>query len=109
MSEVEVLDSALEERTLSIEDWNKEVNEDCVIVDIREEEQTKFGMIPGARNLPATNLSDFYSLPPDEQIYLYCQKGEMSSEVLEVLLDAGYDAYQLRGGYLAYLADLGKE
>ena len=27
-------------------------------------------------------------------------------EVVEVLLDAGYDAYEMQGGYLAYLASL---
>ena len=54
MSEVEVLDSALEERTLSIEDWNKEVT--------RRAWTQNYGIsIQGGDDIAQYNLSVGYS------------------------------------------------
>ena len=93
-------------RQISVEDWKKMDPEQTVLVDVREETQTQFGTIEGALYIPATSLHKLYELPKDKRIVVFCQKGETSHEVVEVLLDAGYDAYEMQGGYLAYLASL---
>ena len=76
------------ERQISVEDWKKMDPEQTVLY------------------IPATSLHKLYELPKDKRIVVFCQKGETSHEVVEVLLDAGYDAYEMQGGYLAYLASL---
>ena len=91
------------ERQISVEDWKKMDPQQTVLVDVREEAQTQFGTIEGALYIPATSLHKLYELPKDKRIVVFCQKGETSHEVVEVLLDAGYD---MQGGYLAYLASL---
>ncbi|MCH5272615.1 MAG: hypothetical protein J1E35_02985 [Lachnospiraceae bacterium] len=39
----------------------------------------------------------------DKNIYLFCQVGENSGEIAELLSDNGYNAYNLTGGYREYL------
>lgn len=90
------------ERTLTTKEFLRE-SEEVIRVDLREENQVQFGSIPGAVHIPATQLQKLYELPKDRKIYLFCQKGELSEEILEVMLEAGYDAYHLQGGYLSYL------
>ena len=96
----------IEERTLSYEQFMKGVSEGGILVDIREEEQTRFGTIPGAVMIPALQPQKLYQLPEDKKIFLYCQKGEISAEIFELMLDGGYDAYQLEGGYGTYLKNM---
>ena len=96
----------MKERTLSYHDFMESVEEGGILVDLRDDGQTQFGGIPGAVRIPATQLWKLYELPEQERIYLYCQKGEISGEILELMADAGYDAYELEGGYLSYLQNM---
>lgn len=96
----------MEEWTLSFQQFMRGVAEGGILIDLREEEQTQFGVIPRAVFIPATQPQKLYQLPKDKKIYLYCQKGEVSAEMLELMRDAGYDAYQLEGGYMTYLKSL---
>ncbi len=61
------------------------------------------GSISGAINIPLDNIHSLYQLPPSRKIFVFCQKGEFSKQVIELLRDAGYDAYNLTGGYAKYL------
>lgn len=97
-------DFSIEERTVSVEEWKQGEWERAVLVDLRDETQTAFGTIPNAVNIPAVRLQGLYDLPLDKKICVFCQKGEISAEIVELLVAAGYDAYHLAGGYLAYLA-----
>lgn len=96
----------MKDGTLSFEQFMRGVAEGGILVDLREEEQTQFGAIPQAVFIPVTQPQKLYQLPKDKKIFLYCQKGEVSTEMLELMRDAGYDAYQLQGGYLTYLQSL---
>ncbi|MCH5251701.1 MAG: rhodanese-like domain-containing protein [Lachnospiraceae bacterium] len=94
------------DRTLSVREFLEGNREETIYVDIREEEHVRFGTIAEAKHIPASRMQELYQLPKDKKIYVFCQKGEISAEIVEVLLDAGYDAYHLEGGYLAYLATI---
>lgn len=74
-----------------------------VIVDLREKRMYDFGTIEGAVNIPLDDIAKLYSLPKDKDIYVFCQAGEISPEIAELLCDAGYNAYDLAGGYREYL------
>lgn len=73
------------------------------LVDIRPNVVYQFGTIPGAVNIPATQMQDLYELPTDKAVYIFCQSGEISGDIAELLCDAGYDAYHIPDGYLGYL------
>jgi rhodanese-related sulfurtransferase len=36
---------------------------------------------------------------------VFCQSGEISEEIVELLSDAGYTAYNLTGGYREYFRE----
>ena len=60
----------IEERTLSYEQFMKGVTKGGILVDIREEEHTRFGTIPGAVTIPALQPQKLYQLPEDKKIFL---------------------------------------
>ena len=73
-----------------------------VIVDIRGEDAFSYGHIPGAVNIPAETL-DKANLSRDKQFVVYCRTGQLSGDAVEQLCAKGYDAYDLEGGYVAWL------
>lgn len=76
------------------------------LVDIRPKEVYQFGTIPGAVNIPATEPQHLYNLPLEKKVYIFCQSGEISGDYVELMCDAGYDAYHLPVGYLGYLKSI---
>ena len=77
-------------------------SEQDVLVDIREKLLYSYGTIPGAINIPLDDIRRLYQLPKDRDIYVFCQAGEISQEIAELLCDAGYNACHLAGGYRDY-------
>ena len=73
--------------------------ESDLLLDAREEGLRKFGGIPGSLPYPA----DDGGLPTDRRIFVYCQTGEKSASLVRRLNARGLDAYNLTGGFRAYL------
>ena len=90
-------------KALNICDYMKERSNNDILVDLREQSLYKFGSLPGAVNIPMDSLKELYSLPSTKRIYLFCQSGEFSEQIAELLCSDGYDAYNLAGGYREYL------
>lgn len=94
---------------LTVEDVSRELSEDqTVLVDIREPQETDQGVIPGAVLAPRGML-EFYADPatpyhmdvfsPDRRIILYCAAGSRSALAARTLQDLGYrDVAHLDGG-----------
>jgi len=74
------------------------------IIDMRGESAFSFGRIPAAVNLPDKACAD-YPLPRDKKIVVYCERGVLSGEVAELLASRGYSAFNLKGGYIAWLKE----
>lgn len=74
-----------------------------ILIDLRERLMFEFGTVPGAVNIPLESIKELYRLPKDQNIYVFCQTGEISAEIVELLSDAGYNAFNLIGGYREYL------
>lgn len=74
-----------------------------LLIDIREKRMYGFGTIPGAINIPIDDIRQLYRLPKESDIYVFCQAGEISGEIAELLSDLGYNACNLTGGYRKYL------
>ena len=77
--------------------------EEDILIDLRDRTTFGFGTIEGAVNIPIENIAELYCLPKEKKIYLFCQAGDISGEFAELLSDAGYEAYNLLGGYRKYL------
>lgn len=78
-------------------------SKDDILIDLRENLMFEFGTIPGAINIPLDNIKQLYHLPKERNIYVFCQAGEISAGIVELLSDAGYHAFNLSGGYREYL------
>lgn len=93
----------MDHKIINLNDLNNIDFDKVSLVDIRPNVVYQFGTIPGAVNIPATQMQDLYDLPTDKAVYIFCQSGEISGDVAELLCDAGYNAYHIPDGYLGYL------
>lgn len=90
-------------REMNICEYMKNRSQNDILVDIRDRTMFEFGSIADAVNIPVDNIKELYRLPKERDIYLFCQAGEVSGEIAELLSDAGYNACNLTGGYREYL------
>lgn len=87
---------------------------DCVtagdfLLDVRSEEEFRRGHVPGAINIPLEKLRDnLDALPLNQLIKVYCSQGLRSYIACRILVQKGFKAENLNGGYLTYLAYHGK-
>ena len=96
----------MDKRVITLDDLKNIDFGKVSLVDIRPKEVYAFGTIPGAVNIPSTQMQNLYDLPIDKKVYIFCQSGEISGDITEVLCDAGYEAYHLKVGYLGYLKSI---
>lgn len=75
------------------------------IIDIREAMEVSLGAIPGAINVDRNTIEESLEIDKNKKLIIVCSKGLTSEEVADRLVDAGYDAVSLKGGYLAWLIE----
>lgn len=73
-----------------------------LIVDIRDALSFEYGNIEGSVNYPIETVYDV-DLPEEKELYICCRSGIVSLEVAEKLRQKGLRAYNLKGGYVAWL------
>ena len=88
----------------------KQMQEDSyVIIDIRSEEETAHGMIPGAVAVPAGEITACGKIDFTKKLVICCSRGRISRDVADSLCEQGYDAVNLSGGYIDWLLTEMKE
>jgi rhodanese-related sulfurtransferase len=75
-------------------------------VDVRlAYERVEDGVIAGDVHIALTELSDRAAeIDPERPVLLYCHSGSRSAMAVSALRGAGYDAYNLTGGIVAWTA-----
>ena len=101
-------DEACEARDITAKEFAQLDFSQVTLVDLRDENlRIAQGEIAGSHNVPldeiGTGLSD---LPHGKPVYVYCNTGDFSGEVAEILADRGFEAYNVEGGYAEYRAAL---
>lgn len=78
---------------------------EAVIIDVREEDEIKSGMIDKAQWFPLSQITkdkkwkeDFKKLSDDKKIFLYCRTGNRSGKVKNILKENGIESENI-GGY----------
>ncbi|ERB63807.1 FAD-dependent oxidoreductase [Vibrio coralliilyticus OCN008] len=81
------------------------LSEDQILLDVRNPaELENNGLIEGALNIPVDQLRPRMSeLPKDKEIIIYCQVGLRGNVAYRQLVNNGYRAKNLIGGYRTYL------
>jgi NADPH-dependent 2,4-dienoyl-CoA reductase/sulfur reductase-like enzyme/rhodanese-related sulfurtransferase len=73
------------------------------LLDVRTPQEFASGHIPGAVNIPVDDLrSRLSELPRDQKIAAYCQVGQRGYLATRILLQAGFSAANVGGGYKTY-------
>ncbi|WP_040948973.1 rhodanese-like domain-containing protein [Gorillibacterium massiliense] len=77
---------------------------DKQLLDVREPHEFKHGHIPGAINIPLSQLVGRVSeIPQNKQTFLYCQSGMRSKQAARKLLKSGFpEVTHLVGGISAW-------
>lgn len=80
------------------------------VIDVREPNEFKQGHIPGAVNVPLSQLQTKMSrLPKDLPLYVYCQSGARSVVATKRLNKAGFTTYNFRGGFMRWDGKISKK
>ncbi|EKX32819.1 hypothetical protein GUITHDRAFT_166612 [Guillardia theta CCMP2712] len=87
--------------------WDAIIKGECdpnhVLVDVRTKEEINLGMYKGAKHIPIDEMRARMSeLPKDKPIYLYCGVGLRGYNVVRMLKQNGYQAYNVPGGWKTY-------
>ena len=107
-------------REISVEELEKTDPGQRTIIDIRTAERFKNSTIPGAVNwdnfrmdraedtaggpgTPGSLEKLCASVPKDRPVYVLCNTGEHSADLAEYMEEHGWDAYNVKGGFRAYL------
>ena len=62
-----------------------------VFVDVRTPEEYKSGHIPGAVNIPVSEIKErMNEVPKDKQVYVYCHSGKRAAKASAILAKAGF-------------------
>lgn len=73
------------------------------LIDVREQYEWDAGHIEGARHVPVHELAKAaQELDPDRPVVLVCRVGGRSAMATDAFRRAGFDAWNLAGGVLAW-------
>jgi rhodanese-related sulfurtransferase len=75
---------------------------DAVLIDVRTPEEFAAGHVPGAVNLPHTEIADRLDEIPSREVIVYCQSGKRAGLAGDVLLEAGFEVGHLEGDMLGW-------
>ncbi len=90
---------------MPLADWDHVDEPGHLLVDVREPDEYARGHLEGAISLPLSALRRrIDELPKGQPIWLYCAAGQRAYFAQRLLLQRGYDARNLSGGYTTWRA-----
>ncbi|MBW1641038.1 rhodanese-like domain-containing protein [Microbacterium resistens] len=75
------------------------------LIDVRERDEFAQGHIPGAVNIPMSELRDRQHELPDGAMNVVCLAGGRSARVVQALEAEGYDMANVEGGTQQWVAE----
>lgn len=97
------MDNYEDVKSVSAEVFARADHTKVTLLDIREMGEVMTGGIDGTLNMPFSDIwNEIDDVPRDKPVYVLCKTGAVSEEIVEILTDRGYDAYNVEGGYMAY-------
>ncbi len=88
---------------LELAPWDGIENAGALLLDVRNPDEFTQGHLPGAINIPLAELrSRLSELPRDREIWVNCAVGQRSYYAVRVLVQHGFRARSLPGGFLTW-------
>ena len=107
MENIEEFDISGQEITVSeLSLWEKG---SYTLIDVRDETSYAYGHLPEAIHISFEQLEKSLSAFSGSRLVVYCKKGEISVEAVKLLREKGIEAYNLKGGYIAWLMETMKQ
>jgi rhodanese-related sulfurtransferase len=73
------------------------------LIDVRRDYEWEAGRIAGARHIEVNDLIGVAdSIPRDRPVVFYCRTGSRSGMAADAFRQAGFDAYNMSGGVVAW-------
>jgi rhodanese-related sulfurtransferase len=85
--------------------WVRERHEagEIQLIDVREDYEYEAGRVPGARHIELQLVaSEADSIDRDKPVVFYCRVGSRSAMAAGAFRQAGYEAYSMDGGLVAW-------
>ncbi|MGO4272540.1 rhodanese-like domain-containing protein [Paenibacillus sp. TAF58] len=84
--------------------------QNSVLIDVREPGEVKQGYIPGALNIPLSQMKQRVGeIQKDDHVYLYCRSGMRSKQAARILKKNGFNKLShLQGGIMSWKGKLTK-
>lgn len=95
--------------SVSIEQLKSMNADEYQLIDMRNESEIAHGEIPGAIAIQAEEIENSELIDKTKRLIICCSRGQNSIEVAQNLVENGYDAESLEGGYVAWLLDMMKQ
>lgn len=92
-----------EVKTLTAEEFKNLNKSNYTILDVRDEAEIIVHPISGTLNITFSSLlknlsAHIAQIPKEKPVLVICRTGDTSEQIAELLLEHGYDAYNLSGG-----------
>ena len=79
--------------------------EDVQLIDVRQRDENDAGRIAGGRLIELADLpAQAATIDQDRPVIIYCRSGSRSAMAAGALRQAGYDAHNMTGGLLDWVA-----
>ena len=95
--------------SVSIEQLKSMNADEYQLIDMRNESEIAHGEIPGTITIQAEEIENSELIDKTKRLIICCSRGQNSIEVAQNLVEKGYDAESLEGGYVAWLLDMMKQ
>lgn len=87
-------------KEISAQDFVKLDKEKITIVDMREETEYSDNRFEKSINIPVSKFwTEVDNIPKDKPVYVFCNSGYFSQEMVILLEERGYDATNVLGGW----------
>ena len=92
---------------LNQKDWNNQLDNDSVIIDVRTPEEFEIYRIPDSINIDFNNpvffIEEIQKLNKDTSYFIYCRTGVRSANSCLLMKESGFDKiYNLLGGIVEW-------
>ena len=94
---------AVNEKVVSVDFKDKTEGKQVQLVDVRTPKEYEEGHIKNAENIDFYDddfLAQMNKLDKSQPLYIYCRSGGRSGKAAAQLSKAGFDVYDLKGGFL---------